>query len=68
MMQAARIAPTPANRQALLANADRILTDAVPFIALTAPVRWSLVSPRLTGFRTNGFARHNLGELIAATP
>lgn len=68
MMQAARIAPTPANRQALLANADRILTDAVPFIALTAPVRWSLVSPRLTGFRTNSFAQHNLGELIAATP
>jgi peptide/nickel transport system substrate-binding protein len=62
---AARLAPRPADRQAQLAAADRILTELVPFIPLTAPVRWSLVSPRLTGFRPNGFARHPAIVLIA---
>ncbi|HWH17904.1 MAG TPA: ABC transporter substrate-binding protein [Allosphingosinicella sp.] len=65
IMAAARIAPTPQNRQALLASADRVLTDLTPFIALAAPVRWSLVSPRLTGFRPNRFGHHNISELIA---
>ena len=68
MLRAARIAPTPANRRALLANADRIIADAAPFIPLAAPVRWSLVSPRLTGFRPNRFARHPAGELIRRDP
>lgn len=68
MLEAARIAPTSGNRAALLANADRILADITPFIPLTAPIRWSLVSPRLTGFRPNMFARHNFAELIAAAP
>jgi oligopeptide transport system substrate-binding protein len=68
MMAAARIAPTAANRRGLLANADRILAETTVFIPLTSPVRWSLVSQRLTGFRPNVFARHDAGELIAATP
>jgi peptide/nickel transport system substrate-binding protein len=68
MMAAARIAPTPADRQALLANADRILAETAPFIPLTAPVRWSLVSKRLTGFRPNQFGRHNIAELVADRP
>jgi peptide/nickel transport system substrate-binding protein len=62
---AARLAPRAADRQAQLANADRILTALVPFIPLTAPVRWSLVAPRLTGFRPNAFARHPAVVLIA---
>ncbi|HYJ53815.1 MAG TPA: ABC transporter substrate-binding protein [Allosphingosinicella sp.] len=62
---AARAAPNPAERQAHFAEADRILTELAPFIALTAPVRWSLVSPRLTGFRPNPFARHQVTTLIA---
>jgi peptide/nickel transport system substrate-binding protein len=68
MMAAARIAPTAENRRALLANADRIIADAGPFIPLAAPVRWSLVSARLTGFRPNRFARHPAGELIRRAP
>ena len=68
MMSAARIAPTAQNRRGLLANADRILADAAPFIPLGAPLRWSIVSPRLTGFRANPFARHFAGELIRAQP
>src|SRR4051812_47340092 len=62
---AARLAPSTAERQAQLAAADRILTGLVPFIPLTAPVRWSLVAPRLTGFRPNPFARHPAAVLIA---
>ena len=65
---AARLATSTAERQARLADADRILNALVPFIPLTAPVRWSLVSPRLTGFRPNPFARHPAVELIAEEP
>jgi oligopeptide transport system substrate-binding protein len=68
MMAAARIAPDAATRRGLLANADRILAGLGPFIPLTAPVRWSLVAPRLTGFRPNAFGRHPIGELIPARP
>jgi oligopeptide transport system substrate-binding protein len=68
MMAAARIAPDAATRRGLLANADRILAGLGPFIPLTAPVRWSLVSPRLTGFRPNAFGRHPVGELIREQP
>jgi peptide/nickel transport system substrate-binding protein len=68
MLAAARIAPSPDLRRGLLANGDRILSDAAPFIPLGAPVRWSLVAPRLTGFRSNRFARHPADELIRAVP
>jgi peptide/nickel transport system substrate-binding protein len=68
LLAAARIAPTQINRRALLATADRIITDAAPFIPLAAPVRWSLVSPRLTGFRPNRFGRHPAGELVRRGP
>jgi oligopeptide transport system substrate-binding protein len=62
---AARVAATPAERRVQLVNADQAMVAAVPFIALTSPVRWSLVSPRLSGFRANPFARHPPGTLIA---
>jgi peptide/nickel transport system substrate-binding protein len=68
MLAAARIAPDAASRREQLANADRILAGLGPFIPLTAPVRWSLVSPRLTGFRPNAFGRHPIGELIPEQP
>ena len=64
-LQAGRVARTAAERQGHIAIADQILTGLVPFIPLGSPVRWSLVSPRLTGFRTNVFARHPAGTLIA---
>jgi len=65
---AARMAARPAERIAQFAIADRILTDLTVFIPLTAPVRWSLVSARLTGFRPNPFARHPAVNLIAERP
>ena len=63
-LAAARLAPNALARRALLADADRIFAGLGPFITLAAPVRWSLVSPRLTGFRPNPFARHPVGDLI----
>jgi peptide/nickel transport system substrate-binding protein len=68
MLEAARNTLSVAERQQLLASADRLLVEAVPFIPLTAPVRWSLVSERVTGFRTNMFGRHFAGALVAARP
>ena len=63
-LEAARTSLVPRERRTQLATADGILAGLTPFIPLTAPVRWSLASPRLTGFRTNQFGRHALGELI----
>ncbi|HEY0414065.1 MAG TPA: ABC transporter substrate-binding protein [Allosphingosinicella sp.] len=67
-MDAARLAPNQEVRRGFLTTADRLLAGAAPFIPIAAPVRWSLVSPRLSGFRPNAFARHPAGELIRATP
>ncbi len=62
----ARNARSAPERKAFLAEADRLLAEVTPFIPLTAPVRWSLVSPRLTGYQANPFARHFVGSLVAA--
>jgi oligopeptide transport system substrate-binding protein len=67
-LEAARNAPDLETRRTLLQAADARLAAAAPFIAIAAPVRWSLVSPRLTGFRANPFARHPGSELIRAAP
>jgi oligopeptide transport system substrate-binding protein len=63
-MAAARLAPNPVERRQRLVEGDRLLAEAVPFIPLAAPVRWSLVAPRLAGFRTNMFGRHFVGGLV----
>ncbi|MEA3017517.1 MAG: peptide/nickel transport system substrate-binding protein [Sphingomonadales bacterium] len=64
-LAAARETQNVVERRALLAKADRLMTDAMLFVPIASPVRWSLVSPRLTGFRRNVFGRHDPGELIA---
>ena len=63
LLTAARDAPVPAQRYALLAQAAGIIDDSVLFMPLAAPVRWSLVSPRVAGFAGNRYARHTLIEL-----
>lgn len=63
-IEAARVVSTPAERQSLLAQADRMLNGVTAFIPIGSPVRWSLRSPRLNGLRPNVFARHALTELI----
>jgi peptide/nickel transport system substrate-binding protein len=64
-LEAARDVLQPASQRENLANADRLLAEETPFIALTAPVRWHLVTRRLSGFQTNAFGRHPIDRLIA---
>jgi peptide/nickel transport system substrate-binding protein len=63
LMDAARTMPVPAQRYALLAEAAARIDDAQLFIPITAPVRWSLVSPRIQNFAGNRYARHTLTGL-----
>ncbi len=63
LMDAGRLAPVPAQRAALLAQAAARIDDAQLFIPLTAPVRWSLVGNRIQGFAGNRYARHTLTGL-----
>lgn len=62
-LEGARVAATPAERQALLGQADAALTNVAAFIPLGSPLRWSLRSDRLNAFSVNPFARHTLTEL-----
>lgn len=64
LLEAARNTPNPSERQALLAQADRLLVAAGVFIPIGQPVRWSLRTERLNRFRPNPFARHPPTELI----
>jgi peptide/nickel transport system substrate-binding protein len=61
----ARETPNVAERRAQLALADALLRDTAAFVPIASPVRWNLVSARMTGFRPNPFGRHAPGELIA---
>ncbi|WP_310469121.1 ABC transporter substrate-binding protein [Sphingomonas sp.] len=63
LLDAARAAPVAAQRAALLADAARRIDELQPFLPIAAPVRWSLVSPRIEGFAGNRFGRHTLTAL-----
>jgi peptide/nickel transport system substrate-binding protein len=63
LMNAARQAPVPAQRYALLAQAAGRIDDERLFIPITAPVRWSLISGRVQNFAGNRYARHTLTDL-----
>ena len=63
LLDAARAAPVAAQRSALLAESARLIDEAVLFMPIAAPVRWSLVSPSAEGFAPNRFARHPLTSL-----
>ena len=65
-LDAARIAPTAAERRASLADADRQLEEIVPFIAIAQPVRWSLVARSLDLWRESPRGWHPLGALRSA--
>jgi len=62
-LAAARDADTLAERQVLLIQADALMMDDTPFIALGQPVRWSLVAPGLDLYRESPRAIHPLNEL-----
>ena len=63
LLDAARQAPIPAQRYALLGQAAGKIDDEQLFIPITAPVRWSLVGRRILGFSGNRYARHTLTGL-----
>jgi len=63
MLESARNTPVLAQRSALQAEASKRIDSLQLFIALAAPVRWSLVSARITGFAGNRFAIHTLTGL-----
>lgn len=51
-------------RTALLGKAETMLADAVPFLPIAQPLRWSLVAPHLEGFRENARGIHPLNHLL----
>jgi peptide/nickel transport system substrate-binding protein len=68
LLDSARTVPNPVQRGALLADAARLMDEATLFIALAAPVRWSLVGDRAPGYQDNRFARHPLADVGRRSP
>ncbi len=62
-LDAARAAPTLAERSQRIAAADAALNEDVPFIPLARPLRWSLVATRLQQWQPNSRAWHPLNRL-----
>jgi ABC-type transport system substrate-binding protein len=56
----AAAAATPAEHAALIAEAEARLNEANVFIALGAPIRWSLLRGNATGFAANRLGYHPL--------
>ena len=63
LMDGARQSPVPAQRYALIGQAAALIDAGELFLPITAPVRWSLVSPSIQNFAGNRYARHTLTEL-----
>ncbi len=63
LLIAARYAPTLAERSVLLTQADALIAQTTPFIALGPPIRWSLVAPDLDLYRDSPRGLHPLNEL-----
>jgi peptide/nickel transport system substrate-binding protein len=62
-LEAARGAPTLAERATAIAQADRAIDADVAFIPLARPLRWSLVARRLAQWQPNARAWHPLNRL-----
>jgi peptide/nickel transport system substrate-binding protein len=63
LLDAARLTGFAPQRSAFFAEAERQMREAVLFIPVAAPVRWSLAGRGLEGFSENRFARHPLSAL-----
>lgn len=48
-----------------ISEAEALTSAHYGFIPIGAPIRWSLVAPRLTGFRSSSSGHHPLNALIA---
>jgi peptide/nickel transport system substrate-binding protein len=64
LLDTARSVIDPMQRAALLADAARMMDEAGLFIAIAAPVRWSLVGDGAAGYQDNRFARHPFAGLM----
>ncbi len=67
LIKQAKAASNPDEREALLAQAERSMSDYHSFIVLGQPIRWSLVRGDPPGFATNPFAYHPLPPLATIT-
>ena len=63
LLSAARETQVSGQRSALLLQAAGRIDEQQLFLPLTAPIRWSLVSSRISGFAGNRYARHTLTDL-----
>jgi peptide/nickel transport system substrate-binding protein len=63
IIDAARDAPTLADRARRIAEADLALTAAQRYIPIAQPLRWSVAALRLRAFQTNPRAWHPLTHL-----
>lgn len=66
-LQAASLASNADERMARIAEAEALMVAHNGYIPLGAPVRWSLVSKRLSGFQPSPRARHPLNHLFRST-
>jgi oligopeptide transport system substrate-binding protein len=64
LLESAALATDPGLRAGTLAEAAKRVAAHGGYIALGAPVRWSLVSRRLSGFTPSPRARHPLNQLF----
>ena len=65
-IRAALSTAEPAERAAAIAEADAAIASEQLFMPIAFPLRWSLVSPELIGWRANSFAAHPLHHLRKA--
>jgi oligopeptide transport system substrate-binding protein len=54
----------PTARATRIAEVDAAIAKAQTFIPIASPLRWSLVAPRLQGYRESPFAIHPLNRLM----
>ena len=62
-LEAARLAPTTADRGVRLAAADAAMNADAGFLPIARPLRWSLVANRLSAWQANPRAWHPLNRL-----
>lgn len=60
-----RRAESPSQQSSMLTEAERLIVANTGYIPLGVPIRWSLVSRRLTGFAPSPRATHPLNSLLA---
>lgn len=63
LLDEARATHDLSQRAQLIRRAGQLMVDDAPAIMLFAPVRWSLVDPRVSGWSSNALGAHPLARL-----